>query len=463
MIIRYLDYVERLEFELIQSHDEGLDVSRERQLYADIQEKMKNTSAENLQDEAKQVLQDLASRPLPAELVTNEPGQLADLRHTLRFVENKSLVSSAPNSKSIYDSILGGWLGRAGGCLLGKPIERYHRTIIREMLESNHEWPLDNYFTQKDMPEDLLQKYPWKRRWGFESLRENIQCMPEDDDLNYTMLNLHVMESHGSAFSSEDIGNAWMKKLPVFEVFTAERIGYQNLLNGYSPPQSATLMNPFREWIGAQIRADLWGYVCPGDPRKAAEYAWRDARITHVRTGIYGEMFFAAVIAAAFVEKDIRKLMRLGLEQVPPESRLSKAINFVLELPIENQPWEDVLDQLYKAFGHYHWVHTINNAALTVASLIHGAGDYEKTITNAVMGGWDTDCNGATSGSIIGVLRGAEALPAKWIDPLQNRVRSSLGGFDNSSFTDLAQRTQKIAQTIKSENGDGALAETDDF
>ncbi|NQT63130.1 MAG: ADP-ribosylglycohydrolase family protein [Candidatus Marinimicrobia bacterium] len=463
MIIKYLDYIERLEFELIQSRDEGLDVSIEQQLFADIQEELKNTSAENLQSEAKQVLQDLASRSVPSELTINEPDELQAIRRAIRPVENESILTSAGDSKSQYDSILGGWLGRAGGCLLGKPIERYHRTVIREMLKSNNEWPLDNYFTQTGMPKNLLEKYPWKRRGGFESLRENIQCMPEDDDLNYTMMNLYVMESHGTEFSSDDIGNAWMKKLPVFEVFTAERVGYQNLLNGYSPPQSASLMNPFREWIGAQIRADLWGYVNPGDPRKAAEYAWRDARVTHVRTGIYGEMFFAAVIAAAFVEKDIRKLMLIGLEQVPPESRFSKAIHFVLELPIENQPWEDVLDQLYHEFGHYHWVHTINNAALTVASLLYGAGDYEKTVTNAVMGGWDTDCNGATSGSILGVLNGAEALPSKWIDPLKNSVRSSLSGFDNSSFTDLARRTLSVAQTVKSENGGSTLVEIDDF
>lgn len=463
MIIKYLDYVERLEFELIQSRDEGLDVTREQQLYEDIRGKLNSSGPENLQSEAKQVLQTLTTRTRPSELITKEPNQLSDIRLTLKPGEKISEPLSAGNSESIVDSILGGWQGRAGGCLLGKPIERYHRTVIREMLESNQEWPLDNYFTQEGMPNDLLVKYPWKRRWGFESLRENIQCMPEDDDLNYTMLNLHVMESSGSEFSSEDVGNAWMKKLPVFEVFTAERVGYQNLLNGHSPPQSATLMNPFREWIGAQIRADLWGYVCPGDPRKAAEYAWRDAQVTHVRSGIYGEMFFAAVIAAAFIEKDIRKLIKLGLDQVPPQSRFSKAINFVLEMPIENQLWEDVLDQLYQEFGHYHWVHTINNAALTVASLIHGAGDYEKTITNAVMGGWDTDCNGATSGSIIGVLKGAKSLPAKWIDPLQNQVRSSLGGFDYAKFTDLAQRTFDMAQLVKSQNGSSLLAVTDDF
>ncbi|NQV29699.1 MAG: ADP-ribosylglycohydrolase family protein [Candidatus Marinimicrobia bacterium] len=461
MIIRYLDFVERLEYELIQSRDEGLDVSAEELRFKNIQAKADSAGVEESQAEAKQVLQELSTKQQSDELNNSEPNDLNAIRKTLGAKQALTFLQS--DSDTYYNAVLGGWLGRAGGCLLGKPIERYHRDVIREMLQSNDNWPLDNYFTQIGMPEQILKKYPWKRRWGLESLRENISCMPEDDDLNFTMLNLHTLETYGPEFSSEDIGTAWLNKLPVYEVFTAERVAYTNLLNGISPPESATTMNPFREWIGAQIRADLWGYVCPGDPEKAAELAWRDARMTHVRSGIYGEMFFAAVIAAAFVEHDLRKLMIIGLEQVPPNSRFSEAINLVLKMSIEDQDWEAVVNKLYEAFGHYHWVHTINNAALTVAALLHGQGDYEKTITKAVMGGWDTDCNGATSGSIIGVISGAKALPSKWVDPLKNEVRSSLGGFDNSKFTDLARRTQKVARGIETKSRVSLKANTDDF
>jgi len=47
-----------------------------------------------------------------------------------------------------------------------------------------------------------------------------------------------------------------------------------------------TYRNPFREYIDAQIRADLFGYTAPGLPKIAAQRAWRDARISHVKNGV---------------------------------------------------------------------------------------------------------------------------------------------------------------------------------
>ena len=57
------------------------------------------------------------------------------------------------------------------------------------------------------------------------------------------------------------------------------------------------------------------------------------------------------------------------------------------------------------------------------------------------MGGWDTDSNGATVGSVVGALTGAAALPAAWSTPLRNRLATSLPGFDGIGFDELAART----------------------
>ncbi len=344
------------------------------------------------------------------------------------------------NKQHLEDKIKGGWLGRAAGCLLGKPVEGKPRHWIRELLEASNRWPLDDYFTEEGIPPEVFTQHTWHKS-HVEALRETIICMPEDDDLNYTMLNLHVVEQFGPGFTPEHVLQTWLTTLPVLQVFTAERVAYLNALHLLIPPETARYRNPYREWIGAQIRADLWGWIAPGDPRLAAELAYRDAVISHTKNGIYGEMFFAAVIAASFGVEKVRDAITLALEYIPPQSRLSQAVRYTMDLYDQETSFEAAMDQIYEQFGAYHWVHTINNAALLVAALLYGENDFERTICYAVMGGWDTDCNGATAGAILGVILGAEALPEKWVAPLNNRIRTSLHGFDNSSFDDLTRRT----------------------
>ena len=83
-----------------------------------------------------------------------------------------------------------------------------------------------------------------------------------------------------------------------------------------------------------------------------------------------------------------------------------------------------------------------------VFDLLYGEGDFGRTICLAVQGGLDTDCNGATAGSIAGVMLGAAALPAKWIGPLHNRVLSMVAGFTDSRLSDLADRTVRQQRIV---------------
>jgi ADP-ribosylglycohydrolase len=342
---------------------------------------------------------------------------------------------------ALREKIAGGWFGRAAGCLLGKPVEKIPREGIRELLEANRTWPLQDYISAIGIPEALQARYPWNRHSGKESLRENIVCMPEDDDMNYPMLNLSVLERRGGGFTTEDVAMAWLELLPVLSTFTAERVAYRNLLLGFRPPDTAIRRNPYREWIGAQIRTDVWGWVSPGNPERAAEYAYRDASLSHTGNGVFGSMFFAATLAAAFATSDVRDAVAIGLSQIPGDSRLADAVRFSLGLPKREPEWERAVDMIYARYGSYHWVHSVNNAALVVAALMYAEGDFSQAICNVVMGGWDTDSNGATVGSIAGVLSGLGTLPKRWIDPLHNRVSSSMKGFDGSSLSDLADRT----------------------
>lgn len=440
MKISWIEIEDRIDHELQQCLEEGHDISHIRNEWRKVKESV--TDKASLLQQAEAVYKTLET------ISTDDPHEPSDWESIVRLCQlNFDAVPSVKKS-FVEDRILGGWLGRSAGCLLGKPVEKINRTGIRELLSSNDTWPMSDYITGRGIPDELLKKYPWNRHYGKESLKENIECMPEDDDMNYPMLNLTAAEKHGDVCTSEQILQTWLERAPVLSTFTAERIAYVNRLNGFAPPVSAIVRNPYREWIGAQIRADFWGWISPGQPARSAEMAFRDARISHVRNGIYGEIFFAAAIAAAFHHDTVSSIIREALKFVPPDSRFAAAIQFVMAMPAK-QSWETTVDMLYEKFGSYHWVHTINNAALVTAALLSSDGDYERAITNVVMGGWDTDSNGATVGSVMGTMLGAKKLPAKWIAPLHDTIRSSIKGFDRSSLTSLAERTASMAQYLK--------------
>ena len=95
-------------------------------------------------------------------------------------------------------------------------------------------------------------------------------------------------------------------------------------------------------------------------------------------------------------------------------------------------------------FGGYSWVHTINNAALVVVGLVYGEEDFTTAVGRTVMSGWDTDSNGATVGSVAGILSGAQGIPPHLSEPLHERTRSALFGFDDSRISSLAARTRAL-------------------
>ena len=293
---------------------------------------------------------------------------------------------------------------------------------------------------------------PWpdgmKLNWCWpETTRGNIAFMARDDDTDYTILGMHILEEHGFGFGPADVAEEWLLRLPFFQVYTAERAAYRNLIHGISPPETASYRNPYREWIGAQIRADMWGYVCPGDPESAVDLAFADASLSHTQNGIYGEMWAAALIAACFVSDDARSAIDISLDHVPPRSRLADAVRDMLRSARERA---GVGSGPRRGGGALRPLqlraHREQRRARDGRAAV-GEGDFTRTIGLAVQGGWDTDCTGATAGSIFGALHGAEALPGHWVDPLNDTVRSAIMGYDHSTLSDLADRTLRLAQT----------------
>ncbi|MFF5636710.1 ADP-ribosylglycohydrolase family protein [Streptomyces sp. NPDC012825] len=352
-------------------------------------------------------------------------------------------AAEAAHDPALLPRLHAAWLGRAVGCLLGKPVEKLPLPAIRALARATGNWPLSTWFTARGVPPGLLAAHPWNRRSAATSLAENIDGMPEDDDLNYPLLNLLLLQRYGRDFTTADVARLWLDELPAGRTFTAERVAYRNLLDGIEPPLTAVRRNPFREWIGAQIRADVHGWTHPGDPAAAAAQAYRDAVLTHTANGVYGAMFVAATVAAAASgTADVHRALAAGLAVVPPRSRLARAVRRGIAHARAHPDFDAVADRLHAELGGYHWVHAVPNAALLAAALTHADGDFSRSVCAAVSGGWDTDSNGATAGSVAGLLAGRpDRLPERWTSPLKNRLATSVPSFDGIGFDTLAALT----------------------
>ena len=353
----------------------------------------------------------------------------------------------------------GAWLGRLGGCMLGKPVEFWPRARIRLQAEVTGNWPLQGYFRWPNAAQarTLKKRDPHalfnpKLPHQVDSTWPGLKGACVDDDINYTVTGYALMKRHGRDFTPSDVGAFWLSHIPLAFACTAERAAYRNLASCLVPPESATFRNPYREWIGAQIRADYFGYANPGNPARAAEWAWRDASISHIRNGIYGEMWVAAMLAAAAVETDWRKVIQAGLAQIPASCRLRKALDLVLGQHADGLPYEQAVDALHQRWDErnfHHWCHTISNAEVVCLALLWGEDDYRKTITRAVAAGFDTDCNGATAGSLWGMMHGPEDIPAVWTKPLRNTFKSTVDGFHTYSISQLAAEMVDLARSFK--------------
>ena len=75
--------------------------------------------------------------------------------------------------------------------------------------------------------------------------------------------------------------------------------------------------NPYREWIGALIRADVCGWVFPGQPVAAARLVYADASLSHRSNGIYAAMWAAALVSSACVAATVQEAVEQSLDYVP--------------------------------------------------------------------------------------------------------------------------------------------------
>ncbi len=232
--------------------------------------------------------------------------------------------------------------------------------------------------------------------------------MVANDDLDLQLVWLDILRKKGVGITSDDLAEGWLNNI----TYACDEYGVAiaNLKAGLRPPVTGYYNNWFRNGMGAPIRSEIWACIASGKPEVAGWYALQDASVDHWDEGVYGEIFLAAMESAAFSGNPVHSLIETALSFIPETSSLHRAVTLTVSLHGQGKTLEETRSGILRSFGHHNFTDCVQNISFIIAGLLHGEGDFLKTIVSAVNCGYDTDCTGATVGAILGIMKGRKQL-----------------------------------------------------
>ncbi len=245
-----------------------------------------------------------------------------------------------------------------------------------------------------------------------------------NDDLDLQLVWLMALEQQGSrAITSSLLGEYWLSFISPH--WNEYGIGKGNMRAGLVPPLSGDYENSWRNSNGAWIRTEIWASVAPGVPDVAARYAIEDAVVDHgAGEGTFAAAFVAAMQSAAFVIRDLRRCIEIGLAAIPDDSRMAKSVRLAMALYDGGKTWQEARNAVFEANADLGdgWFEAPSNVTYAVIGLLWGEGDFKKSMIIAINCGDDTDCTGATVGSTLGILYGTAGIPNDWRDHIGDDI-----------------------------------------
>ncbi len=276
-----------------------------------------------------------------------------------------------------------------------------------------------------------------------------------NDDLDFQLVWLVMLEKEGIPPKLANFGQYWKKYL---HKYPWNEYGFcnRNLQRGLTPPVCGWFENYYVDEMGSPIRSEIWACVAPADPQTASALAWMDSAMDHAGgEGTYGEMFWAAVESAAFVLGDPLHLIRIGLAMIPPACNISRAIREAVWCWENGVRYDDARERIARIYWNEQPCNAIPNHGFAVIGWLYGK-DFGDRLCKAVNCGFDTDCTGATLGSLLGIIGGTKAIPKQWSDPIGTDV--ILHGFTvdcgvPKTLDELTERTAALANRFAAARG----------
>ena len=195
------------------------------------------------------------------------------------------------------------------------------------------------------------------------------------------------------------------------------------------------------------MRGVVCGMLYPGDVENAARLAFMDGQVSHHNNGVLGEVFNAVMASLAYVETDVRAIVKQAIELIPSDSEYYSVVRFALDQCLACSDWERAWKKCESKFIRYNWIHAYPNAAAEVIALWFGNGSFDETMHISAMQGYDVDCNAAQIGTVVAIANN-HAVDEKWTEPIGDVLNTYMRKCKTLSIRELAKRTVALSKRL---------------
>ncbi|WP_194768615.1 ADP-ribosylglycohydrolase family protein [Tamlana sp. I1] len=317
------------------------------------------------------------------------------------------MIQDSLDYKQYYNKVLGGWIGKCAGGILGAPIEGFKN------------------FNTIPFTEELFAT--------------NFA----NDDLDLQVLWLDMLLKKGHKVRATDLNAHWKNHVdfPWCEYGIATR----NINIGLDNPNTGNHNNWYwNTGMGSPIRSEIWGMVSPGQPEKAALFAGMDSELDHFGFSVEAEQYLAACASIAFFENDLKTILEQGLNYLPADSECAIMVKQVFAWN-EKHEFDVVAGKIKSFYGDADFTNSPMNVAFTILSLLHSNNSFDFLI-DAFHLGHDSDCVVATAGALLGIVLGFDAIPEVWKTRVGNELLVSpeiVNIYCPKTITELTELTCK--------------------
>ncbi len=299
-----------------------------------------------------------------------------------------------------------------------------------------------------------------------------------NDDLDLQMVWLAAAQRYGRALNADILAEYWLGY--VVGEWSEYGVAKNNMRAGFPVGIANRYKNIHKDSCGCFIRSEIWACLAPGRPEIAVKYAYEDGVIDHADDGLWGEIFVAALESAAFMEKNIKKLIDIALSYIPADSYLTLGIKTAIDCYDSGLTWKEAYKKIMQTvpcgfgldLGRYNGepdpeipegtlgFDAPANISIAIMSLLYGEGDFSKVMCISAGCGEDADCTTGMAGAVMGIIYGPECIDEKWLVPIGDEIKTVAidcskklpeGDYLPETVTELTERISKLMPTFVQE------------